>query len=98
MKNYEQILKEVNETITSNEITSKQDFEDLNTYLFDMKQPLVFSEPNSIECYAYFAIQNTSLYLDKCRRKNLHRNLSYQKLGEKISIYWTKEYKKFSLV
>ena len=45
----------------------------------------------------YFAIQNTSLYLDKCRNKNINWNVSYQKLGKKITKYWTKEYKKFSL-
>lgn len=97
MKDYKQILKEVNNTITSNKIVSRQDFEKLSGYLFDMKQPLVFSEPNSIEYYAYFAIQNTSLYLDKCRKKNINWNVSYQRLGKKITKHWTKEYKKFSL-
>lgn len=97
MKDYKQILKEVNNTITSNNIFSKQDFEKMSDYLFTMKQPLVFSEPNSIEYYVYFAIQNTSLYLDKCRNKNINWNVSYQKLGKKITKYWTKEYKKFSL-
>lgn len=97
MKDYKQILKEVNNTITSSKIVSKQDFEKLNGYLFYMKQPLVFSEQNSIEYYAYFAIQNTSLYLDKCRKKNINWNVPYERLGKKITKYWTKEYKKFSL-
>ena len=92
--NYKETVKEVNTKIKSCKLSDERDFEALNAYVWDMKQPYVLSAEGTIEYYAYFAMQNFCLFMDKCREKHL-KGLSLSKIEIELKRYWTKTYNKF---
>lgn len=94
MKDYKETLREVNSKIKGYKINDVKDFEDLNAYVWNMKEPYVLSAEGTIEYYTYFAMQNFCLFMDKCRTKHL-KGLSLKKIEIELKRFWTKTYNKF---
>lgn len=89
--NYKETLSKVNRTIKNCHLKDMWDFEKLNCYVWDMKEPYVLSEEGTIEYYAYFAMQNFCLFMDRCRDKDL----TIKKIEKELKRYWTKTYNLF---
>lgn len=93
--NYKEILEMVNNRIKELKVKDLQELNTLSSDLYFMKQPLVLANEESIEFYAYCAIQNLCLTVDECRDKYLEKNITLTEIERKIKSKWNTDYNKF---
>lgn len=96
MQDYQEILNKVNDTVKSTEIKDIQNLNELSTFLYVTKEPLVLSEEESIEFCAYKAIQNLSICVDKCRDNYINKRMTLLEAEDEIKKQWKEDYNKFN--
>lgn len=95
MQNYREILEKVNDTIKNLNIKDIQNINELSSFLYITKEPLVLSKEKSIEFYTYSALQNLLICVDECRDNCIENKMTLTEAEEKIKKQWKEDYTKF---
>lgn len=96
MQDYQEVLNQVNDKVNSLEIKDIQNLNELSTFLYITKDSLVLSKKESIEFYAYRAIQNLLIWVDTYRDNYINKKMTLSEIEKKIKKQWEENFNKFN--